>query len=54
MMNSLTVRGGRLCVVLCVQKRAIGLGVHDNKTQEKLRIVSGTAAGTAHLHHSYC
>lgn len=28
-----------------MQKRAVGLGVSDHKLQEKLRIVSGSAAG---------
>lgn len=32
-------------VCCCVQRRAVGLGVSDHKLQEKLRIVSGSAAG---------
>jgi hypothetical protein len=34
-----------LLVAVYVQRRAVGLGVSDHKMQEKLRIVSGSAAG---------
>lgn len=45
--SSITWTGAVTCMlrVSVVQKRAVGLGVSDHKMQEKLRIVSGSAAG---------
>jgi hypothetical protein len=37
--------GYSMCWCSRVQRRAVGLGVSDHKLQEKLRIVSGSAAG---------
>lgn len=44
---SVLCANGAVMSLLCcaVQKRAVGLGVSDHKLQEKLRIVSGSAAG---------